>query len=178
MVSIFADVGGIYLFEKNIIFRGFAYFSFLAEVTWRLMFVPSETKWLGVTNPPFVAWSMASAAWFRRRKYHYFFLDLHPEGLVALGLLKGNTWYVKLWLFFNHLSYNRAEILFVLGRDMIPLISEKYSQHKSKFLYLPHWSAVESADPISFENRCSLRNGIFNPNLLCSILGTWDCGMI
>jgi glycosyltransferase involved in cell wall biosynthesis len=79
-------------------------------------------------------------------------LDLHPEGLIALGLLKDNTWYVKLWIFFNHLSYNRAERLFVLGRDMIPLICEKYSQPKSKFHYLPHWSAVESADPISFEN--------------------------
>ena len=39
--------------EKNIIFRSFAYVSFLAEVTCRLMFVPSDTKWLGVTNPPF-----------------------------------------------------------------------------------------------------------------------------
>ena len=144
-------------FEKNIIFRGFAYVSFLAEVTCRLMFVPSDTKWLGVTNPPFVAWSMAFASWFRRRRYHYFFLDLHPEGLIALGLLKSNTWYVKLWLFFNHLSYNRVERLFVLGRDMIPLISEKYSQPKSKFHYLPHWSAVESADPISFEDSAFMK---------------------
>ena len=136
--------------KRNFILRSVAYLTFLFETLFNLLCSPNEARWLGVTNPPFLAWILAFSAVVKRRSYCFFFHDLHPEGLVALGSLSRSVWYVKTWKAINRWSYRYANHLLVLGRDMIPLLSKEYGLNSEKLIYLPHWSASELRSPVAF----------------------------
>lgn len=134
--------------KKNFLYRSASYLTFLADVTFHLLISPREYKWLGVTNPPFNAQVLALASWIRRHDFHYFFHDLYPEGLVALGELSHRSLLVRLWLTLNRKAYKKATRLFVLGRDMIPLLEKNYQLAANLMVYIPHWSAVEPPAPL------------------------------
>lgn len=136
--------------KKNLFIRAVAYSSFLLGVVPRLIFSHKDSQVFAVTNPPFLAWICAFASIFRYRPYIFMFLDVHPEGLIALGKLSTSAWYVRLWKFINKVSYAKARKLLVLGRDMVPLLSKQYNLPESRFRYIPHWSATEVKEPISF----------------------------
>tara|TARA_B100000686_G_scaffold310017_1_gene352479 strand:- start:143 stop:1357 length:1215 start_codon:yes stop_codon:yes gene_type:complete len=136
--------------KRSLFFRSISYFFFLLESFFRLLTYSQVTHWLGVTNPPFVAWTLALASLIHRHSFHFFFLDLHPEGLIAIGGLPADAWYVSLWKKLNHWSYQRAKHLLVLGRDMTSLLSHHYRLPVERFSYLPHWSATEMDFPLEF----------------------------
>lgn len=136
--------------KKNLLVRAFAYISYLIGVAPKLLFASNGAQIFAVTNPPFLAWICAFVSIFRQPPYIFMFLDVHPEGLVSLGKLSDSSWYVRLWKFFNKISYKKARKLLVLGRDMIPLLSTEYNLPASRFRYIPHWSAAEVKKPIPF----------------------------
>lgn len=136
--------------KKSFLSRALSYASYMACLLPKLIFASSGSCLFAVTNPPFLSWIMALTSFIRRQPFIFMFLDLHPEGLIALGSLSDQVWYVRLWKYFNGLSYRRAERLLVLGRDMIPILSRSYGLKVEVFKYIPHWSASESEKPISF----------------------------
>jgi len=136
--------------KRSFINRALSYTSYMACLLPKLILTNGDCRFFAVTNPPFLAWILSMACLINRKKFIFMFLDLHPEGLIALGALPEKTWYVRLWKYLNGLSYRRAEKLFVLGRDMIPILSRNYRLERSIFRYIPHWSASESKSPISF----------------------------
>lgn len=135
--------------KKNLFNRGLAYSAFLVQAGWRLMVSERDQQWFGVTNPPFVAWILGFTSWLKQRSFTYMFLDLHPEGIVALGDLNENAWYVKAWMRLNGKAYRRAEKLIILGRDMSPILEKNYQISRTP-IYLPHWSGVETDLPVTF----------------------------
>lgn len=138
--------------KKNFVNRFFSYTSYLVCIFPQILFAPRETCLFAVTNPPFLAWILALASFLRGQSFNFMFLDLHPEGLVALGRLNQQAWMVRAWKYLNGVSYRRAQKLFVLGRDMIPILSESYGIKKTVFRYIPHWSPSESNGSISFSS--------------------------
>jgi glycosyltransferase involved in cell wall biosynthesis len=80
------------------------------------------------------------------------FLDVHPEGLIALGELAPSSAFVRVWRALNRWSYRRADPVAALGRDMLPLLSREYGIPETRMEYLPHWSAVEAQEPLPFES--------------------------
>jgi colanic acid biosynthesis glycosyl transferase WcaI len=138
--------------KKSLIIRALVYVSFLLQIFPKVIFAPKDSELFAVTNPPFLAWIMSVASFFRRKTFIFMFLDLHPEGLIALGKLSKNAWYVGLWKWFNQLSYARSKKLLVLGRDMIPLLLNEYDLDASVIKYIPHWSASELKEPINFSD--------------------------
>ena len=137
--------------KKSYWHRTASYVSFLTGTFFYLMRSDKDRIWFGVTNPPFVAWIMTLAGWWNRKAYTYMFLDLHPEGLIALGSLHKDSWYVQLWQRLNRWAYHRAEQMIVLGRDMIPILQNKY-QLQGPFFYCPPWSSVNVEVPAPFES--------------------------
>lgn len=135
--------------KKSYWHRTASYVSFLAGTLWYLIRSDQNRIWFGVTNPPFVAWIMTLAGIWNRKSYTYMFLDLHPEGLIALGSVREGSWYVQWWQRLNRWAYHRAEQMIVLGRDMIPILQTKY-QLNGPFHYCPPWSSVSVEVPASF----------------------------
>lgn len=138
--------------KKNFLNRGLSYISYMMCLSPKLLFARRGSRFFAVTNPPFLAWILALVSLIRHHSFTFMFLDLHPEGLIALGSLSGRAWYVRVWKYLNGFSYRRAEKLLVLGRDMIPVLSGAYGLDISVFRYIPHWSASELKQPISFSS--------------------------
>ena len=138
--------------KKHSIYRALSYFSFLTSIFFQLLLFSPRCIWLGVTNPPLNAHIISIVAWIRRHNFQYFFLDLYPEGLLGLGILSHSNPIVKLWLRLNRIAYHRANQVFVLGRDMVPLLTQNYKLPLGRIIYIPHWSAVEPRIPISFND--------------------------
>ncbi len=137
--------------KKNMVSRVLAYGSYLLEATLRLMGSARQAQWLGVTNPPFLAWFLAAASAVRRKSFDFMLLDLQPEGLVALREVSESAFLVRAWMALNRVSYRAARRLIVLGRDMPPILWKNYGIGDSGRLpYLPHWSAAECSAPPGF----------------------------
>jgi glycosyltransferase involved in cell wall biosynthesis len=79
-------------------------------------------------------------------------LDLHPEGIIKLGMLKKSGLISRIWTWLNGVAYRKAGKIGVLGRDMIPILEENYQIDANRIFYFPHWSAVEVEVPKTFEN--------------------------
>lgn len=136
--------------KKSYVSRGLSYISYLIGVIPKLLFAPRGAQFFAVTNPPFLAWILALISFMRGHSFTFMFLDLHPEGLIALGNFSESVWYVRLWKYLNGIAYRRAKKLLVLGRDMIPVLSDSYGLDPTSFSYVPHWSASENEGPIPF----------------------------
>lgn len=136
--------------KSNLWLRGLSYGAFLLHTGWKLLFSSAKTEIFAVTNPPFLAHLLYLIFLIKRNTYSYMFLDLHPEGLIALESLSSNTLLVRLWKKLNHLAYHKARKLAVLGRDMIPLLQENYQLAAEQFSYIPHWSGAAIPFPIPF----------------------------
>ncbi len=141
--------------KRNLVLRFLAYVSYLLHCFWLLLKTDRRTVVMAVTNPPMNAQLLYLASLIKKFKYEYFFLDVYPEGLEALGKLK-NKYIATAWRYLNLLSYRRAQNLYCLGRDMMELISKNYNINPNELTYLPHWSASENPRPIDFvDSNCA-----------------------
>jgi len=133
-------------------FRGISYLSFLLSVLIKIVFSKQKLNLIGVTNPPFLAWALYVGCLLRGHTFTYIFLDLHPEGIIKLGMLKKSSFITRLWVWLNGIAYRKAVKVGVLGRDMIPILRENYKILENKFFYFPHWSATEIETPKAFKD--------------------------
>ena len=86
----------------------------------------------------------------RKRQFDYICLDLHPEGLVRSNILKNDSLVTRTWTWLNRISYQRANKIYAIGRDMISLLVEIYDLPENQISYVPHWSINENAGYIEF----------------------------
>ncbi len=129
--------------------RALSYFSFNIEVLFRIIFL-KNSKLMGVTNPFSNLWIMAFAKLLRRNENIYVYLDIYPEGLIALGNLKQNSIFARFWIFLNRISLKMTDKVIVIGRDMFNVL-EKYNI-KNKITYIPHWSSIKPKKSILFRD--------------------------
>jgi glycosyltransferase involved in cell wall biosynthesis len=130
--------------------RLLAYLSFVVAMSFHLVLIRNKNMVFGVTNPPFLAIVLWLLSCLTRFRYQYMFLDLYPEGLVAIDKLRRSSWIAQAWRACNRLSFRRADKLIVLGRDMGALLAQNYGLPQGKFLYLPHWSSTTIQQPLDF----------------------------
>jgi glycosyltransferase involved in cell wall biosynthesis len=144
--------------KKSYLARTMSYLSLMVHAAWRILRIPGKDIVFGVTNPPFVVHLLWLLSRLQRFRYDYMFLDVYPEGLVALGNLKRTSFITRLWMMINKVSYARAERLAVLGRDMVPLLCQNYGLDATKITYIPHWSAADVTEPMTFANNPMARH--------------------
>ena len=149
--------------KKSLFHRAWRYFSFLSHVAMLLVFGNRFDHVLVVTNPPFVGQLLWLCSRIRRFSYDYMLHDIYPEGVIAIGSLAPNAFVSRTWKYWNRKAYLAAERIVVLGRDMIPLVSDGYDVPQERFRYIPHWSAVDITQPLPFEeSSLSKRLGLEN----------------
>ena len=124
----------------------------MIQIFYKAFFIDKNAYWFGVTNPPFLAWVLGFVSYIRSKPFLFMFLDLHPEGIIALEKFKKNSYISKLWIFLNKKSYQRAGKVIVLGRDMIKILKNNYNLKEENIFYCPHWSSKSPNNPISFKN--------------------------
>ncbi len=135
--------------KKSLWVRALVYFSFLIEILFRLLLSPRSRLNFGVTNPPFVLWGLWLVRKLKGTPYAFMLLDVHPEGLIAEGMLKTNGVPARIWRMLNRWAYRSARQLVILGRDMREVLTQQYGIESSRIEYIPHWSAVEMPAPLA-----------------------------
>jgi colanic acid biosynthesis glycosyl transferase WcaI len=146
--------------KRSFVTRLLSYLSFLAHAAWKLLWSPRGALVLGVTNPPFMGIMLWGVSRLRRLRYYYNLQDLHPDGLYITGTMKKGSLAGRIWTWLNGLAYRRAEKLLVLGRDMIPLVHERYRVPVENMVFVPHWSVAAPARPLCFAESLAKELGL------------------
>ena len=149
--------------KRHVLSRAIAYGSFLAHAGWKLLWLGRHATVVGGTDPPFTSIALWLVSRFGRFGYECILLDVYPDGLVALGSLKGTSLLTRLWRRLNRLSYARARRLTVIGRDMVARLQRQYGIDPAGVVYVPHWGtaevdAVEATDQRPLLDRLGLQD--------------------
>jgi glycosyltransferase involved in cell wall biosynthesis len=143
---------GIKIDSKSGLFqRMISYESYLIHAIWKLIFLKEKDIIIGVTNPPFLSILLMIVSMITGCGYYFIMHDVYPEGLVAVGKLKEQSFITKTWRKLNRYSYQRATKLVVLGRDMKDLLAQNYALEPEKIEYIPNWSTTSANLLTSFE---------------------------
>ena len=141
--------------------RSLAYASYTCFVMRALFGVGRESEVLVVTNPPFIPVVTGIICRMRRLPFTVMLHDVFPEGLVALGQVRGEGLIDRVWSWANRRTYRAAREVWTLGRDMNDLVVLKYGVPRSKIRYVPHWSAIEVSEPLPLaESRLLVEHGL------------------
>lgn len=141
-------------FSKNNLFgRIINQVTYTLAVFFELLFNKAKRPILVVTNPPFLAIICAIFRKFGGNPYIYLVFDVYPETAINLGILKKNSYIVKIWRWFNKLSFKYASEIIVIGRCMKKIISNQMPEEYEKKINTIHiWSNDKLIKPISKEN--------------------------
>ena len=66
-------------------------------------------------------------------------LDVYPDGLLRLDLIKENGLLANVWRSFNRRVIRNAGKILVLGRDMKHWVREIEPSAEARTMYVPHW---------------------------------------
>jgi len=93
-----------------------------------------------VTSPPLLPFVIGFVCKVRGSRFLLRVDDVYPEVFVATGFLKKGSQLDLLLVAANSFLYKKADLIFVLGRDMARLAEKKamYQAHKIKII--PNWS--------------------------------------
>jgi colanic acid biosynthesis glycosyl transferase WcaI len=113
--------------------------SLLLQATLRGLFVPKVDSILVSTSPPMCS----AAAWviglFRPRvKITYWVMDLNPDQLIEMGLIKPSSPIVKIFDWFNRRLLKRASNVVTLDRFMAERVLRK-ADVRDKLHVMPPW---------------------------------------
>lgn len=143
--------------------RLIGYLRFSLALCRRLFSLGPEDQVLACTNPPFLPALVFLVSRWRGWRYRLFLLDLYPEGLERLALLRSDGPVVRLWRRVNRSAYRKAHQIAVLGRDMKELVVKNYGLPAGHVQWVPHWSATPIPTPVTFaESRLVHRLGLEN----------------
>lgn len=78
----------------------------------------------------------------RKLDLFIFFLDVFPEGLIAVNKLKEKSIITFVLKFLNKLSLKFIDEVIVIGRDMEKIIKQ-YNYDQKRIQYIPHWSSTK-----------------------------------
>jgi colanic acid biosynthesis glycosyl transferase WcaI len=137
--------------KAGLLQRIISYEFYLIHAAWKLIFIKGKDIIIGVTNPPFLSILLMVVSMITGCGYYFIVHDVYPEGLVAVGKLREQSFITKSWRKLNRYSYQKAVKLIALGRDMKELLIQNYGIESKKIEYIPNWNITPTTLPIPFE---------------------------
>jgi colanic acid biosynthesis glycosyl transferase WcaI len=102
---------------------------------------------LVVTNPPILPFFILLACRIRGAKCSLLIHDIYPDILVATGIVKNNSIIIKYYSAFSNLLYRSMICIFVIGRDMKNLISERNNNCRDNIFIATNWADLQLVKP-------------------------------
>jgi colanic acid biosynthesis glycosyl transferase WcaI len=113
--------------------------SLLLQATLRGLFVPKVDSILVSTSPPMCSAAAWAIGLFRPRvKITYWVMDLNPDQLIEMGLIKPTSPIVKIFDWFNRRLLKRASNVVTLDRFMAERVLRK-ADVRDKLHVMPPW---------------------------------------
>lgn len=138
------DIKKSYL-NRLLVYLSYSIESFIRGLTMRSDLIS------GTTNPFINLWTVSIISFIKKTRSIYIFLDIFPEGLIAVKKLKEKSVITYFLKFLNKLSLKYIDEVIVIGRDMENII-KKYNYDRKRIQYIPHWSSTKPNYIISYKN--------------------------
>ena len=137
--------------KKTILHRLIGQFSFLLQCILRGVFAGNLSHLLISTSPPMCAVAAITVGFFRRVPITYWVMDLNPDQVVEMGIMKSTSLPVKCMDWLNRRILKRANNIVCLDRFMADRVCKKRPV-MDKITVIPPWplsnhdKAVDHAD--------------------------------
>jgi hypothetical protein len=146
--------------KQSLPMRLLAGVSFTVQSILRGLAVGAIDAILVSTTPPLVPIAALVLGAVRRSPFKYWVMDLNPDQLIALGVLKQSSLAARGFEWLNRLVLKRAADVIVLDRFMASRVNRKRNS-AGKLSILPPWPHEEHLEQIDHEvNPFRLRHGL------------------
>jgi glycosyltransferase involved in cell wall biosynthesis len=115
-------------------------------------------KIIVVTTPPNLPFIAAAASLAKGASYCLLIHDRYPDELVAIGMLKSDSFAVRSIDFLNRWLYKHASKMIVVGRDMKELVERKSIGLDARVKFIPNWAEIDDVKPRPREESELLRD--------------------
>lgn len=109
-------------------------------------------KVLVVTNPPTLPFVVLLACRLRCARCYLLVHDIHPESMIAAGMIRGGSVVAKMAARASRLLFRTADEIIAIGRDMSEVIARKAGRDNGPIHVIPNWSDSDVLQP---ENRAT-----------------------
>lgn len=134
--------------------------SFTLQAVLRGMALGPVDAILVSTTPPLVPIAALLLGGLRRAPIKYWVMDLNPDQLIALGVVKESSWAARAFEWLNRVILDRAADVVVLDRFMAARVNRKRDV-AAKLTILPPWPHEEHLEAIDHEaNPFRQRHGL------------------
>jgi len=113
---------------------------------------------LVVTNPPLLPFLVLAACRARGAVCVLLVHDVHPEQMVAFGMLRDDSWHVRLIKAAMRGLYRRLDHIIVIGRDMADIIRDKLGGATVPISVVTNWADEDVVQPVAKERSARLAN--------------------
>ncbi len=148
--------------------------SFSVFCLFRSFSFKNDSLFIPVTNPPSLMW----IAWILNRikgsQYLILIHDVYPEIAEAVGVIRINSLFSKLWNALNKKALSRAKTLVVLGRDMKIHYQQKFKLLKMQprpIQIIHNWADGELIRPQPKSNSSLTRKWPFQNRFILQYSG-------
>ncbi len=155
--------------KDNLIYRVINWITFCLLVFWRLVRSHGENEVvLVLSNPPVLPFAAWAAKHIRGFSYAYLIYDMYPDFPVALNMVSGDNFVVKIWEQAMRMVYRDADRIVVLGDSMKRRLKNKMNSDHSfspeRITVIPNWEDGDFIAPISkSENPFARKQGLVEP---------------
>jgi hypothetical protein len=136
--------------KSSIAMRLLGGFSFTLQAIVRSLPVRPLDAILVSTAPPMASVAAVAIAALRRAPIKYWVMDLNPDQLVALGVVRATSLVARVFDWLNRLVLRRAADVVVLDRFMAERVKAKLDV-SAKLSIIPPWPHEDHLDPVAHE---------------------------
>ena len=139
-VTYFAKYNSSSAFKRIFTWIRFTISSFLY-----VLFRSRKKELILITSPPFIVFIGLFFKKIRNQNYHIIIWDLYPDALINFGILKENSFIIRIWKRLNKKCFSSAATIFTIGKHLSEAI-EKYTIAKP--VIIPNWVDTDFIKPI------------------------------
>jgi len=137
--------------KQSMLRRMVSSLAFSVQAMWRSLFVRNLQAVLVTTSPPTGAAIGLVVSYIRQVPLKYWLMDLNPDQVVALGLMKPGSVPVRLLAWINRRLFARATDIVVLDKFMLNRVQAYLPATPPRLHTLPPWPLDEVETPLAHE---------------------------
>lgn len=127
------------------------------SIGWRMLrHLRSGDRVLVVTNPPLLPFLVLAACRTRGARCVLLVHDVHPEQMVVFGMLRRDSWHVRLITTAMRGLYRRLDHIIVIGRDMADIVRGKLGDVAVPVSVVTNWADEDVVQPAAKEQSARL----------------------
>ncbi len=110
-----------------------------------VLFSSRKKELILIASPPFIVFIGLFFKKIRNQNYHLIIWDLYPDVLINFGVLKENSFIIRIWKKLNVKCFSFASTIFTIGKHLSDAI-ERYTNEKP--IIIQNWVNTDFIKPI------------------------------